>query len=169
MTQTLAAVVFERGFYIDALLTRVCETSADKGIKIGGLMQEIRSGIDGGMQSVHVVDVRSGEKFDIWEDRGRCATGCRLDEQALTISEKILDEAIRDEVDLLIINRFGRAESIGRGLISSFAQALEADIPLLTSVRDPYTELWQKFHGGLGVELDASRKSIDQWIANAVN
>ena len=164
----IAAIVFERGFDIDGLLGGICQTAVNAGINVGGLIQETRGGIGGCAQSVHVVDIQSGEKFDIWEDRGREARGCRLDEEGLIISARILDKAIKERVDLLIINRFGRAEGLGRGLVGSFAQALEAGIPLLTSVREPYTDAWRQFHGGLACELESNRKAVDRWLAGAV-
>ncbi len=163
-SQPLAAIHFTRGFDIDELFVNVCTLASNAGLTVGGLVQETRGGFGGCAQSVHVIDVRSGKKFDIWEDRGSCARGCRLDERGLTISAKIVDEAIRDRVDLLIINRFGRAESLGRGLISAFSQALETGIPLLTGVRAPYTEAWHQFHGGLADDLDNNVNDISRWL-----
>ncbi len=162
----IAAVVFKRGFDIDKLLVDTGYQAKNNGIAVGGLIQETLGGIGGCAQSVHVVDVRSGEKFDIWEDRGPCARGCRLNEHGLAVSEQIIDRAIADKVDLLIINRFGRAESLGRGLIGSFVQALEANIPILTSVRDPYVEAWQEFHQGLAIDLENDDALLDNWVKN---
>lgn len=163
-THPIGAIIFERGFDIDALLARVCEIATKNGIKVGGLIQQTRGGVGGCAQSVHVVDIRSGEKFDIWEDRGPCARGCRLDERGLSVSEKILDDAIRDKVELLIINRFGRAESLGRGLVGSFVHALENGIPLITSVREPYHLAWQHFHGGFAIDLASDENAISNWL-----
>ena len=50
-----------------------------------------------------------------------CARGCRLDERGLLDAEPAIMAAIADRVDLLVINRFGRAESLGRGLLGCFA------------------------------------------------
>jgi len=38
-------------------------------------------------------------------------------------------------VDLVIMNRFGRAESLGGGLLSSLALAVAAELPVLIAVR----------------------------------
>jgi hypothetical protein len=61
------------------------------------------------------------------------------------------------------VNRFGRAESLGRGLIGSFTAAIEAGIPILTAVRPPYDEAWRTFHGGIGCELMAEPESAMTW------
>ena len=113
--------------------------------------------------SIHVVDLRSGEAFDIWEARGACARGCRLDERGLLNSEPAIMAAIADRVHLLVINRFGRAESLGRGLLGCLAAALEAGVPVLTAVRAPYDEAWQRFHGGSAQELTADLSTVVEW------
>jgi nucleoside-triphosphatase THEP1 len=162
---TLAAITYARGFDIDRQLVDVCADLARDGLKLGGLLQ-VSTGERGGScaTSVHVVDLRTGEPFDIWEDRGPCAKGCRLDEGGLALAEPVIARAISDRVDLLIINRFGRAESLGRGLRRCFESALEAGIPVLTSVREPYDTAWREFHGGLGVELGCEREAVRGWF-----
>lgn len=86
---------------------------------------------------VDVVDLQTGRCFDIWENRGACARGCRLDERGLLDAEPPIQSAIVDRVDLVVINRFGRAESSGPGARRLLPAALEADIPVLTAVRSP--------------------------------
>jgi hypothetical protein len=43
--------------------------------------------------------------FDIWEARGTCARGCRLDERGLIDVEATILAAIENSIDLLVINR----------------------------------------------------------------
>jgi Protein of unknown function (DUF2478) len=159
----LAAVHYERGFEIDALLLAVCTRLRSSGVRLGGMMQ-MSSGDRGTCaSSVEVVDLRSGEAFNIWEARGVCARGCRLDERGLIDAEPNLLAAIADRVDLLIINRFGRAESLGRGLLDIFTAAIEASVPVLTAVRHPYQHARQQFHGGLAQVLPTDVDDIVQW------
>jgi hypothetical protein len=68
--------------------------------------------------------------------------------------------AIGDRVDLLVINRFGKAESLGRGLLAVFTAAIEAGVPVLTAARHPYEQGWERFHGGMGHILHASPDAI---------
>jgi hypothetical protein len=117
--------------------------------------------------SVHVVDLRSGESFNIWEARGACARGCRLDERGLLGAEAAILGAVAERVDLLVINRFGRAESLGRGLIGGFSAALEAGIPVLTAVREPYETAWREFHGGLAQDLYPEPAQAVDWAMRA--
>jgi hypothetical protein len=69
-------------------------------------------------------------------------------------------------MDLLVINRFGRAESLGRGLIGCFVAALEANIRVLTAVRAPYVDSWVNFHGGLAAELPPEVQAVVDWAAS---
>lgn len=164
----LAAIRYDKGFDIDALLVDVCRELAERGVRLGGLLQISEGGVGGCATSVHLYDLQTRTAFDIWEDRGSCARGCRLDETGLHHASSVLDRAISDQVDLLIINRFGRAESLGRGLLGHFAKALETNVPILTSVREPYDQAWHNFHGGLGMELPCARHTISVWARNLV-
>lgn len=165
----LAAIHFPRGYDVDRLLIEVCAVAAASGLKLGGLVQ-MTTGERGGncAATIHVVDLRTQAAFDIWEDRGACAGGCRLDERGLADSEPVIMQAIADRVDLLVINRFGRAESLGRGLRACFEAAITADVPVLTAVREPYDVAWNEFHGGIGHEIPADRDRIASWVSSVV-
>ena len=164
----LAAISYDRGFDIDHLLVTACERLSRRGVRLGGLLQ-ISTGAKGNCAStVHVVDLRTNTAFDIWEDRGACAKACRLDERGLAAASEALDEAIADRVDLIIMNRFGRAESLGGGLLASLSAAVSMNLPVLTAVRAPYDLAWAKFHGGLGQELPADVGAIVAWATGAV-
>jgi Protein of unknown function (DUF2478) len=159
----LAAIAYERGFDIDRLLVAACERLARRGVRLGGLLQISTAAKGGCASTVHVVDLRTNTAFDIWEGRGACARGCRLDEGGLAAASQSIDKAIADRVDLVILNRFGRAESLGGGLLGSLASAVAAELPVLTAVRAPYDQAWAKFHGGLAKDLPADVVSITAW------
>lgn len=165
----LAAIHYPRGFDIDRLLIDVCSVAAASGFRLGGLVQ-MTTGERGGncATTIHVVDLKTQRVFDIWEDRGACAKGCRLDERGLADAEPAIMQAITDRVDLLVINRFGRAESLGRGLRTCFEAAIAADIPVLTAVRAPYDEAWLNFHGGIGSKLLCEVGQVTGWAASVV-
>ena len=167
-TIRLAAIAYDRGFDIDRLFVAVCERLARRGVRLGGLLQ-ISTGAKGGCATtVHVVDLRTNTAFDIWEERGACARGCRLDEGGLAAASQAIDKAISDRVDLIIMNRFGRAESLGGGLLASLASAVAAELPVLTAVRAPYDVAWAMFHGGLGRELPADAVAITTWAQDVI-
>ena len=159
----LTALKFQRGFDIDAQLAHICQQLTGNGLIVGGLIQNNSCTDEAGVQ---LIDLRSQETFDIWENRGSLASGCRLDETGLLQSARVIEQAIDDRVGLLIINRFGRAESEGKGLRDHFARAVDASVPVLTGVREPYIEAWQHFHGGMAHELLATDNNLENWIAD---
>jgi Protein of unknown function (DUF2478) len=159
----LAAIQYQRGFDIDELWSRSCAQLRTVDVRIGGVLQQ-SSGEQGQCaSSVHVFDLRSGQTFNIWEDRGACAVGCRLDERGLVDAEPALMAALADGIDLLIINRFGRAESLGRGLLGCFSAAIEAGVAVLTACRPPYDEAWYAYHGGSAPDLAPEMQDIIDW------
>lgn len=164
----LAAIAYDRGFDIDRLLVAACERLARRGVRLGGLLQISTGGKGGCAATVHVVDLRTNTSFDIWEERGPCARGCRLDEGGLAVASQAIDRAIEDRVDLVVMNRFGRAESLGGGLLASLTSAVAAEVPVLTAVRAPYDAAWAQFHGGLGRELSPVLEAIVAWTDDVV-
>jgi hypothetical protein len=164
---TLAAIRYTRGLDVDALLLEACDALRARGLRLGGVIQRASGGLGACSTSVRVVDLRSGEAYDIWEERGACASGCRLDERGLIDAEATIKATIADGVDLVVLNRFGRSESLGRGLTGCFAAAIDAGVPVLTAVRAPYDEAWRAFHGGLGQDLPADREQVTGWALRA--
>jgi uncharacterized protein DUF2478 len=166
-SRPLAAIRYDRGFDVDDLMLRSCALLRPRGLRIGGLIQRSAGERGACAASVHVVDLRSGEAFDIWEKRGACARGCRLNEGGLIDVEPSIMTALAAGLDLLVINRFGRAESLGRGLVGCFMAAIEAGVPVLTAVRAPYEDAWRDFHGGLGRDLQPDLSAVITWSIGA--
>jgi hypothetical protein len=166
-TVRLAAIVYERGFALDAFLADVCARLTAKGLRLGGLIQT-SSGIRGThAASIATVDLRSGQRFDIWEGPGASSTDCRLDVRRLVDTVPMIMAAIDERVDLVVINRFGRAEAGGGGLMACVSAAVAAGIPVLTAVREPYIAPWRAYHGDLATSLEPNLDVITAWCESA--
>jgi Protein of unknown function (DUF2478) len=70
---------------------------------------------------------------------------------------------IESGADLVIINRFGKLEAEGTGLIDEIAGALGADIPVLVAVPRFRFSLWLSFCSGMGVKLPCRKESLQGW------
>jgi nucleoside-triphosphatase THEP1 len=113
---------------------------------------------------LRVVVLPGGETIGLAADKAECdAGGCRVDDQRLSELAKRLTAAIDDGPDLVVINRFGRAEAEGRGLIKPIAQALKADIPVLIAVPERRFSDWIRFSDGMNVRLPCRREALDRW------
>jgi hypothetical protein len=164
----LAAIAYEAGFPIDEFLGRVADLLRAEHIRLGGALQENAPGDDGRCSAMTLVDLASRGRFRISQDLGSQAEGCRLDAQGIAEFVALLDRAPDQDAELMVLNRFGRAEAEGGGLRSAFARAMEAGIPVLTAVRAPYTEAWSQFHGRLATDLTAEIDAVLAWCRESV-
>lgn len=163
----LAAIHYAKGFHIDGLLATVCDRLRAEGVVLGGLLQICeREDSKACRSDVHAVDLCTGETFNIWDDNEGPHRTCRLDESGLDAAAAAIDRAIAAKVDLLIVNRFGRAESQGRGLCDRFATAAAAGVACLTCVRESYVEPWNTFNGGMGYALSTDPDVIVRWAVS---
>lgn len=167
----LAAIHYETRFPIDELIAAVARQLVSEGGRIGGVIQEnddFRRDDGSCCQTMTLLDLRTGERFTISQALGPSARGCRLDPRGLAEVETRLDTAIGAELDLLILNKFGRAESEGRGLRAVLSHAMEQGVPVLTAVRAPYDAAWHSFHGGLAATLRAEAGPVLTWCRQAL-
>jgi hypothetical protein len=165
----IAAVIYDTGFAIDDFLNEVVGRLRADGVRLGGAVQEnLRGAADQPCAAMVLTELKSQRRFQISQELGTQAQGCRLDAAGLAEIGALLDRSIDRDIDLMLLNRFGTAEAEGRGLRSIFARAIEAGIPVLTAVRPPYTEAWADFHGGLAVDLPPSLDPVLAWARESV-
>ena len=167
-TVRLAAIGYKAGFPIDDLLRRVADRLRTDRISLAGALQENIGGIPGQCSAMTLVDLASQSRFLISQDLGLQSEGCRLDARGLSEIGALLDRPFDHRTELLMLNRFGKAETEGGGLRSVFARAIDAGIPVLTAVRPPYLEAWAQFHGGLAADLPADFDRVLAWCDDAV-
>jgi hypothetical protein len=135
-------------------------------MRIGGVLQEALPAAPGGCDRLVLRDTRDGSTVDISEDRGQAASGCRLDPRGLVEVAARLEAALETAPDLLLLNRFGKAEAAGGGMRTVLAAALLRGIPVLTAVRDSALPDWRDFHQGAAAELPPRRAAILAWVAH---
>jgi hypothetical protein len=160
----LAAIGYVRGFDVDRLvLDPLCQRLVTDGLRLGGVIQSTTGDRGACESTAELVDLRTSQRFSVWEDRGGCASGCRLDERGLADAMPAIAAAIAAGVDLIVVNRFGRAESRGGGLLPALALAVEKGVPVLTAVRAPYVDAWAEFHGGMAAALPPELSRVLSW------
>jgi hypothetical protein len=174
----IAAVMYDTGFAIDDFLNEVVGRLRADGVRLGGAMQEnLLGAADEACAAMVLTELKSQRRFQISQELGTQAQGCRLDAAGLAEIGALLDRSIDRDIDLMLLNgdiplwvfhRFAPAYAEGRGLRSIFARAIEAGIPVLTAVRPPYTEAWADFHGGLAVDLPPSLDPVLAWARESV-
>ncbi len=66
-------------------------------------------------------------------------------------------------VDILVINRFGRQEAEGRGLLDEIARAAAAGIPVIIAIEEALLPAWEAFVGEETLRLEADAGCIAAW------
>ena len=163
---SLAAIIYDKGFRIDDFMTEIATRLSAEGVRVRGLVQE-NFGDDPNCTTMILVDLASSGRFGISQDLGAHAHGCRLDPHGLADAGGQVDQALAD-ADLLILNKFGRAEAEeGAGLRSTVVRAIDLGVPVLIAVRPPYSEAWEAFHGGLAAALAPEIEPVLDWCRTA--
>lgn len=119
---------------------------AARGLRLGGAVQ-VNSGsgdcacdMDLSLLGADIPPLRISQAL------GPGAQGCRLDadalERAVGLALSVLAGA-----DLVLVNKFGKQESLGRGFRELIAEALAQDIPVLTAVAPDYLPAFRDFAG----------------------
>ena len=83
-------------------------------------------------------DLSTGHRTSIHEDRGAGASGCRLDESALAEAAARIEDNLEDSPDLLVLNKFGKAECDGGGLLDLIASAMDRNIRVVILSAEGY-------------------------------
>jgi len=103
----------------------------------------------------------------ISEDRGAAARGCMLNHGAL---EQTVAEVARrlDGAEILIVNKFGKAESEGRGLVPVISEALMRGMTVLVGVNGLNLPAYLTFAAGLSEMLPANEATATAWCRAGV-
>ena len=117
------------------------------------------------LHDVRVRDLMSGETLPIMQDLGAQATGCRVDPSAIAVAARLLERALEAKPDLLVVNRFGRLEAEGGGMLAEIGRAFTDGVPLIICVPKRYLGAWDAFACGLDAKLKPTLAAIDGWWA----
>lgn len=165
MPLPLAAVLFDETAP-DALLVRFSRRLEGQGRRVRGLVQRR----DIGTGPCHCADmdllsVAGPEVFHVSQPLGSGSHGCRLDLGALAGAAQFLLGELASAPDLLILNRFGKAEGEGRGFRDVIAEAMARDLPVLTAVRGRHVTEWSAFTEGMGALLPPDPEALARWFS----
>lgn len=160
----LAAIRFETGD-IDNFLANIAATLLNNGHRVRGVLQsrgETRGECHCADMDLHAIG--EARTFRISQPLGNGSHGCRLHPGALAECAAYLETELDRGTDLLILNRFGRGESEGRGFRDLMGKAMVRGVPVLTSVRPTYENEWRAFGEGLSCDLPMDQNTVLNWF-----
>jgi hypothetical protein len=161
----LAAIRFEDGD-IYSFLAQTVALMQPLGLRLRGVLQS--RGAVGGDCHCAEMDLKtlgSNKTFRISQPLGNAARGCRLNPGALAECAAYL-EAELPGANLLILNRFGKGESEGRGFRDLISAAVGQGIPVLTAIRPTYVQSWAAFGGDLACDLAMDQTTVMEWLSD---
>jgi hypothetical protein len=160
----LAAIVYPNEAYPQATLQRIVSRGRARGQELAGVLQHPACDDPAHRCDVILEDLISGARTELFERRGKGATGCRLDVAALTDVTARIERALQHDPDLLVLNKFGKVEAEGGGLVDPIAAAIDRGIPVVIGVPARNLAAWRAFAGDLAVEFAADFGAIAEWL-----
>lgn len=162
----LGYVISEGRGAADRLLAEVADHLRREGIAVAGAVQINHDTPDNPKCDMDLAILTSGDQVRISQRLGPLSRGCRLDpaglEQAVGLIETELRRADASP-SILVINKFGKQEIDGRGFRPAIGMALEAGIPVLTSVNRANADFFEDWSGGLAEQIPDTVEAAMSW------
>lgn len=151
----------------DACLSAAVALLEARGLSLAGTVQTNpeRPG-----QHVCDMDVRvlpDGPVLRISQNLGAGARGCRLDGDALETAVAEVAQRL-DGAAILVVNKFGKLETAGRGLVPVIAEAVGRGMPVLCGVNRLNMCAFLEFSDGAAIALPPDPEAIAQWALQAI-
>ncbi len=153
----------------DPVIAEAAERLVAIGHSVVGLVQSNTERGDGCRCDMDVKVLPEGTVFRISQDRGPGARGCRLDPAMLEAGVALVDRALEEAPDILVLNKFGKHEAEGRGFRQTVAEALAREIPVLLGINPLNLEAFLNFAGDLAEEVGPQAGAIAAWCAGAMS
>jgi nucleoside-triphosphatase THEP1 len=159
----IAALVYDADHDPDAVLRDFAADLNAHGYRAVGMVQAGQCADS----SLSAVFLHNGEKLLLSRDSDPNARGCQLDVDRLQRAGQWIASALDAGADVLVINRFGKRERDGKGLLYLIDRAINANLPVVIAVSSRHFAEWVKFAGGMTVKLPCDRHALDTWWHNA--
>ncbi len=169
LTAPFAAAVYARDMQNRDALTQFAAELRAQGVRVGGLVQEVLRNEDGASTGIDIVEIDTGRRIPINRPTKETldSHSCSLNTSALTESTEALRRAIRENMDLIVLEKFGEQEQKGQGLNDEIFMAIAEEIPLLIAVPEFALDLWQERSGEMGETLSYDVDAFRRWWATA--
>jgi hypothetical protein len=158
----IAALVYQPGDDPDGLLSHFARTRLAEGYDVLGLLQRRRSV---GCPAAGKVDFRLMPAFE-WADPAPPLADDRPVAALLPEFGRRLADLLPRQPDLVLVSRYGRAETRGEGLLNLLCNVADIGIPTLVAVPEALFPHWTQTTGGLAVRLRPSVGALERWWAS---
>jgi hypothetical protein len=132
------------------------------GVKVAAVLAETLSPTAGICSADYLRDATSGIAYSIHLDEPPRHTTCHLDARGVDAACAALLPQLATS-DVVVLSKFGKLESMGRGLFPAFAAARATGLPILTTVSAKHEDAWRRF-APQAVTLSASIEALHGWF-----
>ena len=160
----ILAIVYSDGLAADRFISDLGYKIRDAGIAVAGIVQHNKFIRDRTKCDMEVEELASGIVLQLSEDRGKEARGCRLDRGALSEAAALISASLKNEPELVILNKFGKLEAEGRGLRDTLSDAVQLGAPIIVGVPYRNIEQWRAFTEGLAEECQIGSSRLHDWL-----
>ena len=154
---------------VDRVFNEVFLHFSKAGYQVHGMLQTEHPQRDSCCPTMFLRNLQGESSIRISQALGKGSTGCRVDPGAIAEATARLEDELDDDIDLLILNRFGRCESEGGGLRPAIEKAVLKNIPVLIAVRPKYRAQWDAFVGDFSRDLGCDFQEIAGWCNTALD
>ncbi len=162
----IAFVSAEESRRTDEVLSTVAAQAMAEGIRLAGAVQPGGTDVPGEKCRIILNLLPEGPVRDISLDLGTGATACRLDAGALEEAAMVVMDRLPG-AEALIVNKFGKQEAAGRGLVTAMGEAAERGVPILVGVSPEWLAAFDAFAGGDALRLPDDPVAVLAWLRAA--
>ena len=164
----LVAIVLRSDVSAEPLFDSVIVMLKRQGVRVDGYIQREYPAPAGHDAEVVAENIETGETFAIMQSRGGAGSGCRLDPGVLADVAGRALARLDGDIDLLVLNRFGRTETEGSGLRAVYEKAIALGLPVLTSVKPEHVEGWNAYTGEMSTLLPFDEDAVLDWCRSVL-
>jgi hypothetical protein len=164
----LAYTMTEGRGALDPLLHAVARAAIARGRRVAGVVQLNTDRPGAARCDMDALVLPDGPTVRISQSLGPAARGCRLDPAGLETAVAAAQARLAEGADLLIVNKFGKQEALGRGFRPTIAAALDAGACVLVGANAMNLDALRDFAGGMAEEVPAERDALLAWIERAL-
>ncbi|WP_371171343.1 DUF2478 domain-containing protein [Aliiroseovarius sp. 2305UL8-7] len=162
----LAYVIAPGRGQTNLLLAGVAEALGKRGLTLCGTVQLDTERAEEHHCDMDVLVLPDGPKIRISQFLGANARGCKLNPEALETAVAQTEARLKDDADLLIVNKFGKQEAEGRGFREAVGEALARDIPAIIGVSEGSRDAFMAFVGD-AQQLEPEHDAVMNWALDA--
>lgn len=162
----LAYVMTDARGATDRLLSQLAAELEVRDIRTAGIVQTNVERYDSELCDMDVRILPGQDSIRISQSLGPHARGCRLNpealEQAVGLVTRALDATPVPQV--LIVNKFGKHEALGRGMRPVVGEALARGLVVVSGVNKMNEQAFRDFSEGCAAQVDAELLNLLHWV-----